>query len=72
MADGLDQCPFFPCFFSGIPVINENIDICAVDYLGYNPGPNPDTGGMIVDDVSYFEQRHTYLPTGSLDLLGHA
>jgi len=43
-----------------------------MDYLGNEPYPNPDTPGLIVDDVSYFGQQHTYLPIGSLNSLGHA
>ena len=43
-----------------------------MDYSGNDPDPNPDTPGVIVDDVSYFEQQHTYLTIGSLDPLGHA
>jgi hypothetical protein len=30
------------------------LGICALDYLGDDPNPNPDTPGLIVDDVSYF------------------
>jgi len=43
-----------------------------MDYLGNDPYPKPDTRGLIVDDVSYFEQQHTYLPIGSLNSLDHA
>lgn len=43
-----------------------------MDYLGNDLDLNPDTPGIIVDDVSYFEQQRTYLPIGSLDPLGHA
>ena len=53
--DGLDECPFLLCLFSEIPVINEiSLGICAVDYRANNPSPNPDTPGIIVDDVSCF------------------
>ena len=27
------------------------LGICAMDYLGNDPNPNPDTPGLIVDDV---------------------
>jgi len=40
-----------------------------MDYMGNEPYPNPDTPGLIVDDVSY---QHAYLPIGSLNSLGHA
>ena len=43
-----------------------------MDYLGNDPYPKPETRGLIVDDVSYFEQQHTYLPIGSLNSLDHA
>jgi hypothetical protein len=45
---------FFLCFFSGIPVMNGiSLGICAVDYHANDSSPNPDTPGIIVDDVSY-------------------
>ena len=51
-SDGLDECPFFLCFFGWIPVMTRILlGICAMDYLGDDPNPNPDTRGLIVDDV---------------------
>ena len=48
----------FCVFFSGIPLINRILlGICAIDYRGDDPNPHPDTPGLIVDDVSYFEQH---------------
>ena len=53
--DGLDECLFLLCLFSGIPVMNGiSLGICAVDYHANYPSPNPDTPGIIVDDVSCF------------------
>lgn len=34
------------------------LGICAMDYLGDDPYPNAETPGIIVDDVSRFEQLH--------------
>jgi hypothetical protein len=44
-----------------------SLGICAVDYDGDNRDANPDTPGLIVDDVSYLEQQH-FLLTSSLNL----
>jgi len=35
------------------------LGICAIDYLGNDLFPHPDTPGLIVDDVSYSE-RHVF------------
>ena len=44
-------------FLSGLLLTNRIfLGICAMDYLGDDPYPNPDTPGLIVDDVSRFEQ----------------
>jgi hypothetical protein len=41
-----------------MPVTNRILlGICAMDYLGNDPSPNPDTPGLIVDDVSRLEQQ---------------
>ena len=54
--DGLDECSL-PRVLSGVPVTNRTLlGICAMDYLG-NPYQNADTPGLIVDDVSRFEQQ---------------
>ena len=37
------------------------LGICAMDYIGDDPSPNPDTPGIIVDDVSYVDKRHILL-----------
>lgn len=39
-----------------------SLGICAMDYVGDDPSPNPDTPGIIVDDVSYIEKQHICLP----------
>ena len=46
--------------------------ICAMDYRGDDPYPTANTPGLIVDDVSRFEQLHICLRIHSLDFLGHA
>lgn len=32
-----------------------------MDYIGDDPSPNPDTPGIIVDDVGYVEKQHIFL-----------
>ena len=60
--DGLDECLFLLFLFGGIPVMSRILlGICAVDYSGDNRSPNPDTPGIIVDDVSYSEPYHVSL-----------
>jgi hypothetical protein len=54
--DGLDECLFLLSLLSGISVMSRIfLGICAVDYSGDIRSPNPDTPGIIVDDVSYSE-----------------
>ena len=31
-----------------------------MDYVGDDPSPNPDTPGIVVDDVSYIEKQHIF------------
>ena len=51
-SNGLDECPLL-YLLGGVPVINGLLSgICAVDYTDDDPNPNPDTPGLIVDDVS--------------------
>lgn len=55
-SDGLDECPSLLCLFCGILVMNRILlGICAMDYRGDDPYPNPDTPGLIIDDVRCFE-----------------
>ena len=37
--DGLDECPFFPCIFSGMPVMNEIIRYLRHGLLGQRTVP---------------------------------
>jgi hypothetical protein len=39
------------------------LGICAIDYPGNGqiPDPNPDTPGLIVDDVGYSEQQRIFI-----------
>jgi len=40
-----------------------SLGICAMDYVGDDPSPNPDTPGIVVDDVSFVvEKQHICLP----------
>jgi len=39
-----------------------SLGICAMDFLGDDPEPTPDTPGVIVDDVSYVEKQHICIP----------
>ena len=41
------------------------LGICAIDYRGDEQDPNPDTPGLIVDDVSYLEQPCIRSPISS-------
>jgi hypothetical protein len=43
-----------------------------MDYFGDDPCPTGNTPGLIVDDVSGFEQPHISLQIHSFDFLGHA
>jgi hypothetical protein len=40
-----------------------SLGICAMDYRGAGPYENGNTPGLIVDDVSDYEQPCIYLPT---------
>jgi hypothetical protein len=42
-----------------------------MDYCGDDPYPTANTTGLIVDDVSRFEQLHICLPSYFFDFLGH-
>ena len=60
-------------FFSGIPLMNRTLlGICAMDYPGDDLYPSPDTPGLIVDDVNYFEQCAYALTNQFLGSLGLA
>ena len=49
--------------FNGIPMMNRILlGICAMDYLGNDPNPNPDTPGLIFDGVRLLGTT-TYLLT---------
>ncbi len=69
--DGLDECSL-PRILSGMAVANTtSLGICGEDYLG-NPYRNADTPGLIVDDVSRYEQRRACLPIYFFDSSDHA
>ena len=42
-----------------------------MDYRGDDQDPDCNTPGLIVDDVSRFEQPYICLPIHSFDFLGH-
>ena len=48
------------------------LGICAIDYRVDEQDPNPDTTGLIVDDVSYLERPPIRLPINSSYPLGYA
>ena len=39
-----------------------SLGICAMDYLGDDLSPTPETPGIIVDDVSYVKKQHICIP----------
>jgi hypothetical protein len=50
-SDGLDECSLL-CLLGRMLVINRIFPgICAMDYIGDDPYLNPNTPGLIVDDV---------------------
>ena len=60
--DGRDECSLL-CLLGGLLVANQkSLGICAIDYRGNVPNPNPNTPGLIVDDVSCLEQHRINLP----------
>ena len=67
-SDGLDECSFLLRPFDWIPVMTRILlGICAMDYDNNDPNPNPDTHGLIVDDVRLLRTTITCLPIDSLD-----
>ena len=55
--DGLDECLLLS-LLGGMPVTNGILlGICAIDYRGDDPRPTCRTTGLIVDDVSYVNNR---------------
>ena len=60
--DGFDECSLL-CLLGGLLVTNRiSSGICAIDYRNNVPNPNPNTPGIIVDDVGRLEQHRINLP----------
>ncbi|KAI0278929.1 peptidase C14, caspase domain-containing protein [Russula aff. rugulosa BPL654] len=51
-SDGLDECSLL-CLSVGCLTHVISPGICAMNYVGDDPCPNPDTPGLIVDDIMH-------------------